>query len=95
MAEPALKVATEFVRIAVANFDVSWTPAVEVTLSARGLNLTDLHNALTCCQVQRSNKSEANGVFLDLSGSTTEDVELAIRVWIDPDRHLFFVEKVS
>ena len=95
MAEPALKIATDFVRVAVADFDMSWSPSVESALAAGGLDLTDLHNALTFCEVTRSNKTEAEGVFLEVVGETTENVELRILVWVNTDRSLYRVEEVS
>ena len=95
MAEPALKFATEFVRLAVADFDMSWVPSVEVTLDKMDLSLPDLPNALSSCEVQRSNKSEADGVLLHVIGFTTDDVELQIQVWVSMDQRLYRVEKVS
>lgn len=95
MAEPALKFVTEFVRLAVADFDMGWVPSVEVALDAMGLNLADLHNALSFCEVRRSNKSEADGVLLHVTGMTTDDVELQIQVWVSMDQNLYRVEKVS
>lgn len=95
MAEPALKIATEFVRIAVAGLDMRWGPGVESTLSQMGLNLADLHNALAICEVKRSNKLEAEGLSLDVIGTTTEDVPLKIRVWVNLDRGFYRVEGLS
>ena len=94
MAEPALKVATNFVRLAVADFDMSWDGSVDVALARIGLNLADLHNALSDCEVKRSNKLEAEGVFFDVVGSTTEDISLKIRVWVNPDRQCLHVQSV-
>jgi hypothetical protein len=94
MAEPALKIATEFVRIAVAGLDMRWSPSVESTLSQMGLNLADLHHALAICEVKRSNKLEAEGVFLDVIGTTTEDVQLEIKVWVNLDHGFYRVEEV-
>jgi len=95
MAEPALKIATEFVRIAVANFDMGWIPSVENDLDDIGLDLTDLHNALTCCEVGWSNKLEAEGVLLTVRGETTEGVWIEVDVWVNPDAGFYRIERVS
>jgi hypothetical protein len=95
MAEPALKIETDFVRIAVEALAMRWSPSVELDLSLRGLDLTDLHNALTCCLVQRSNKSEATGAFFDVVGETTESISLRMRVYVDLDLQYYRVEEVS
>jgi hypothetical protein len=92
--EPALQIATEFVRIAVAGLDMKWTPDVEFELTRRGLNLADLHNVLAFCEVKRSNKSEAEGVFLEVIGTTTEDLPLSVKVWVNMDQGFFRVEEV-
>ncbi len=94
MAEPALKVATDFMRLAVADFDMSWDRSVDVALAEIDPNLADLHNALSDCEVKGSNKLEAEGVFLNVVGSTTEEVTLIIRVWVNPDRQCIHVESV-
>lgn len=95
MAEPALKLATKYLRIAVANFDMGWTPAVEAELRQLGLDLTDLHNALLRCEVQRSNETDADGAFFIVLGETTEDERLEIQVWVNPETRVLRVEKVS
>lgn len=94
MAEPALKVATDLISFAIANFDMSWPPSVEHELAELGLDLTDLHNALTCCGVEYSNTSEAEGVYLVVSGFTTDDTRLEAAVWINTDACFFRVERV-
>lgn len=95
MAEPALKLATKYLRIAVANFDMGWTPAVEAKLRTCGLDLTDLHNSLLRCEVQLSNETDADGAFFIVSGETTEDVKLDIHLWVNPDTRVLRIVKVS
>lgn len=94
MAEPALKVATDAIRIAIANFDMRWPPSVEHELAELGLDLADLHNALTCCGVEYSNTSEAEGAYLVVSGITTDDIRLEAEVWVNTDACFFRVERV-
>ncbi len=94
MAEPALKLATKILRIAVKNFDIGWAPSVEHQLHLIGLDLTDLHNALLGCEVQRSNEAGANGASFIVSGETTEGDCIDIRVWINPDVHVLRVDEV-
>jgi hypothetical protein len=56
--------------------------------------LADLHNVLAFCEVKRSNKSEAEGVFLEVIGTTTEDLPLSVKVWVNMDQGFFRVEEV-
>ncbi len=95
MAEPALKLATKFLRVAVENFDMGWLPAVEDELQLIGVDLTDLHNALLGCEVQRSNKIDAGGASFVVSGETTEGERMKIRVWVDPDARVIRVDEVT
>ncbi len=95
MAEPALQIATDFIRVAVGDLDMRWRPSVEVALRCRGLNLADLYNALAFCEVQRSNKSEAEGVFLEVTGITTENVRLTTKIWVNYDQGFFRVEEIA
>lgn len=94
MAEPALKLATKYLRIAVANFDMGWTPAVEAQLQRGGRTLTDLHNALIRCEVRSSHEMDADGAFFIVSGETTEEDQLEIYLWVDHERRILRVDKV-
>jgi len=95
MAEPALKVETEFLRIAVEALEMRFGPDTVSGLLSRGLYLTDLHNALACCEVRRSNKLEADGTFFEVIGDTTEGITLNIKVWVSLDQRFYRIEEVS
>ncbi len=95
MAQPALKLATEIIKIAVANFEMRFTLPVERELAARALNLTDLYNALNFCEVERSNTSDAGEVYLCVVGTTTENVQLAAIVHVNTDCGFYLVEEIS
>lgn len=94
MAEPALKIATDYVRVAVANFAIDRTPAVGEALAELGLDLTDIHNALSECEVI-GNKVDAGGALFLVCGTTTEEDQLEILVWVDADTCCYRVERVS
>jgi hypothetical protein len=95
MAEAALQIVTDFVRIVVEDFDLRWSPEVEASLIGAGVDLTDLRNALSNCEAKGSNKSEAVGVYIDVTGATTENLVLDIQIWIDPDSRVVDVVEVA
>lgn len=85
MSEPALKIATDYVRLALANFSLGWTPDVERDLLRRDLTLTDLANALRCCQVLWTDKESASDALFVVLGDTTEGHSLELAVTVQPD----------
>lgn len=95
MAEPALKIATDFVRYAVADLEMRYSPKVEADLERKGQSLLDLYNMLSRCEVLSSNKLEAEGVYLSVRGETTEEVELIAKIWINTDGGFYRVEKIA
>lgn len=95
MAEPALKIVTEFVRYAVADLEMRYAPQLELDLAAKGQTLLDLLNMLARCEVIGSNKLEAEGVYLSVKGKTTEDFEMICHVWVNTDGGYYRVEKIA
>jgi hypothetical protein len=93
-AEPVLKLATDYVRIAVANFQVGFSPPVESELLRTGLTVVDLNNALSCCRATWTNKSEAADALFEVEEETTEGVILHIRVRVNPNSRNVSVENV-
>lgn len=95
MADPVLKLETEYLRIAVSNFYIGFTPEVEAELTELDLDLADLQNALVGCVVNRSNKTDAEGAHFVVFGRTTEGDQLEMSVWVNPDTRFLRVEAVS
>jgi len=94
-AEPVLKLATDYVRIAVANFEVGFSPSVERELCRIGMTVVDLNNALLCCQATWTNKSEAADALFEVDGETTEGHLLHVRVRVNAGLRHVFIEEVS
>lgn len=94
MSEPALKIATDYVRLAFVNFSLGWTPEVKAELGCRGLTLTDLTNALRCCNAQWTDKQNASDALFFVVGQTTDDGPLEMVVRIDPNRRHLLVEEI-
>jgi len=94
MSEPALKIATDYVRLALVNFSLGWTPEVEAELSDRGLTLTDMANALRCCEAQWSDKRDASNALFLVVGQTTDDGPLEMVVRVEPNCHRLMVEEI-
>jgi hypothetical protein len=95
MPTSAQRLATDLLRIAVENFDAEVPTSVAETIKGLGLNLTDMANALATCEATGSNKLEADGAIFYVRGATTEDMILAIEVWVSMDQALYRVLDVS
>lgn len=94
MSEPALKIATDYVRLALVNFALGWTPEVEEQLGLRGLTLTDMANALRRCEAQWTDKGDASDALFVVVGQTTDDGPLEMVVRVEPNRHRLMVEEI-
>ena len=94
MPEPMLKIATDFVRIAWIAFAVSFSPRIESDLAKLELDFTDLANVLRNCQVTWSDKQEASDALFEITGQTTEGVDLVLLVRIQSDLRNFVIEEI-
>jgi hypothetical protein len=95
MSEPARKIESEFIRIALGDYYVGFTPDVEVSLNELGLDLNDLDDALLDCVAVWSNKIDARGVFFGVIGTTTEGVVIEFDIWIDSDEGICNLERIA
>lgn len=94
MSEPALKIATNYVRLALANFSLGWTPKVEAELGRRGLNLTDLANAIRNCEALWTDKEDASDALFIIVGETADGDEVELVVRVKPDCRRLIVEEI-
>lgn len=94
MSQPALKLATDYVRVALANFSLGWRPSVETELARRGMTLTDLANVLRGCEVCWTDKENAEDAIFAAVGECTEGVTIELLVRVRPDCRRIVVEEV-
>lgn len=94
MSEPALKLATDYVRLASLDFSVGWKPSVEADLVKRQLTLTDLANVLRSCEVYWTDKENADDALFQVVGETTDDGTLTVTICINADRRRVIVEEI-
>lgn len=95
MAKPARKQVAQAFREALGADLIDFSIDVERSLSALGLDLSDLDSALRSCKAYWNNTAGAGGAPEVVIGTTIEGITLNLEVWINPDSGAFMVESVS
>jgi hypothetical protein len=88
MADASLAITTEYVKtfLAMIGKGIAWPDSVKVLIDSQDLHQLDVLHVMTHGTVVASDKETADGATFLMIGTTTDDVQIRVEFWADPNQ---------